>query len=71
MAMMYALLRLPNLVKRIDHAVQSKQMDEWVATSFVQFLSAKEAEKTISGILTTAAGTFSSFIQADLLRAFI
>jgi type IV secretion system protein VirD4 len=71
MAMLYAVLRLPNLVHRIDHAVQSKQLDEWVATSFVQFLSAKDAEKTISGILTTAAGTFSSFIQADLLRAFI
>ncbi len=71
MALLYALLRLPNLVKRIDHAVQSGQMNPWVATSFVQFLSAKEAEKTISGILTTAAGTFSSFIQADLLQAFI
>lgn len=71
MAMLYAIMRLPNLVKRIDYAVQSRQIDEWVATSFNQFLSAKEAEKTISGILTTAAGTFSSFIQADLLRAFL
>lgn len=71
MAMLYAVLRLPKLVQRLDHAVQSKRLDEWVATSFVQFLSAKDAEKTISGILTTAAGTFSSFIQADLLRAFI
>src|SRR6476469_4614232 len=71
MAMLYAVLRLPNLVQRIDYAVQSKRLDEWVATSFVQFLSAKEAEKTISGILTTAAGTFSSFIQIDLLRAFM
>lgn len=69
--MLYAVLRLPKLVQRLDHAVQSKRLDEWVATSFIQFLSAKDAEKTISGILTTAAGTFSSFIQADLLRAFI
>lgn len=71
MAMVYALLRLPNLAQRIDYAVQSHQMDEWVATSFNQFLSAKDAEKTISGILTTAAATFSNFIQADLLRTFI
>ena len=71
MAMVYSVLRLPNLVKRIDFAVQSRAMDEWIATSFNQFLSAKEAEKTISGILTTAAGTLSSFIQADLLSAFI
>ncbi len=71
LAMVYALLRLPNLVSRIDYAIQTKRISEWVATSFNQFLSAKEAEKTISGILTTAAGTFSSFIQADLLRVFI
>ncbi|MBN3941074.1 MAG: type IV secretory system conjugative DNA transfer family protein [Nostoc sp. NMS9] len=71
MVMLYAVLRLPKLVQRLDHAVQSKRLDEWVATSFIQFLSAKDAEKTISGILTTTAGTFSSFIQADLLRAFI
>lgn len=71
MAMVYALLRLPNLVERLDHAVQSRQLDEWIATSFNQFLSAKDAEKTISGILTTAAATFSNFIQADLLCSFI
>jgi type IV secretion system protein VirD4 len=71
MAMVYALLRLPNLVERLDHAIQSRQLDEWIATSFNQFLSAKDAEKTISGILTTAAATFSNFIQADLLRSFI
>ncbi len=71
LAMLYAILRLPNLVKRLDYAIQSRQIDEWVATSFNQFLSAKDAEKTISGILTTAAGTFSNFIQADLLRAFL
>jgi len=49
MAMLYAVLRLPKLVQRLDHAVQSKRLDEWVATSFIQFLSAKDAEKTISG----------------------
>ena len=70
-AMLYAVLRLPNLVHRLDYAVQTRQMDEWVATSFNNFLAAKDAEKTISGILTTAAATFSSFIQADLLRVFL
>lgn len=70
-AMVYAILRLPGLVKRLDYAVQQKQIDEWVATSFNQFLSSKDAEKTVAGILTTASGTFSSFIQADLLQAFM
>jgi type IV secretion system protein VirD4 len=71
MAMVYAILRLPGLAKRLDYAVQQKQIDEWIATSFNQFLSSKDAEKTVAGILTTAAGTFSSFIQADLLPAFM
>ncbi|MEA5620228.1 type IV secretory system conjugative DNA transfer family protein, partial [Cronbergia sp. UHCC 0137] len=35
MAMLYAVLRLPKLVQRLDHAVQSKRLDEWVATSFM------------------------------------
>jgi len=70
-ATVYSILRLPNLVKRVDYAVQNKQIDEWVLTSFNQLLSAKDAEKTVSGILTTASALFSSFIQADLLRAFI
>jgi type IV secretory pathway TraG/TraD family ATPase VirD4 len=70
-AMVYALLRLTNLVHRIDYAVQIGKMDEWIASSFIQFLSAKDAEKTISGILTTTAATFSGFIQQDLLGCFI
>ena len=71
MGMVYSFLRLPGLVHRIDYAVQTGAMDEWIASSFVQFLSAKDAEKTISGILTTATATFSSFIQKDLLRVFV
>lgn len=70
-ATVYSILRLPNLVKRIDYAVQNKQIDEWVLTSFNQLLSAKDAEKTVSGILTTASALFSSFMQVDLLRSFI
>jgi type IV secretory pathway TraG/TraD family ATPase VirD4 len=61
MGMVYSFLRLPGLVHRIDYAVQTGAMDEWIASSFVQFLSAKDAEKTVSGILTTATATFSSF----------
>jgi|GEM_PF-410151 len=71
MAMVYSILRLPGLVHRIDYAVQTGVMDEWIASSFIQFLSAKDSEKTISGIITTAAATFSGFIQKDLLGTFI
>lgn len=71
MGMVYTVLRLPQLVHRLDHAVQTRAIDEWVASSFIQFLSAKDAEKTISSIMATATGTFSSFIQPDVLRAFL
>ena len=46
-------------------------MDRWIASSFSQLLSSKDAEKTVAGIKATAEATYSSFIQKDLLRAFI
>jgi hypothetical protein len=61
----------PDLVGRLHHAVQSGQIDEWVASSFNQFLASKDAEKTVAGIMTNVSGTFSSFIQADILRCFL
>ncbi|WP_008319500.1 type IV secretory system conjugative DNA transfer family protein [Leptolyngbya sp. PCC 6406] len=71
MAMVYAFLQLPDLVHRLDYAVQTQRLNPWVAASFNQFLSAKGAEKTVSGIITTTAATFSSFIQRDLLPSFV
>lgn len=71
MVSVYSVLKLSNLIKRIDQAIQSGGLDEWVAPSFIQALAAKDAEKTISGIITTATATFSNFIQVDLLPAFL
>jgi len=71
MATVYAILRMDGLVKRLDYAVKEKRIDEWIATSLNQFLASKDAEKTISGIMATAASTFSAFVQADLLRCFL
>jgi type IV secretion system protein VirD4 len=71
MGMVYALLQLPDVVHRIDSAVQSGQIDPWVAASFNQLLASKDAEKTVSGIMTTTAATFSRFIQKDLLPTFM
>jgi type IV secretion system protein VirD4 len=74
LAMVYALIQLPNFVQRLERAVyrnDEKQLDRWVAASFSQLLSSKDAEKTVAGIKATAELTFSSFIQKDLLRAFI
>ncbi|HAZ46414.1 MAG TPA: TRAG family protein [Cyanobacteria bacterium UBA11369] len=76
LAMIYAIIQLPDLVKRIDHAVRRPdghplKMDRWIASSFSQLLSSKDAEKTVAGIKATAEATYSAFIQKDLLRAFI
>lgn len=71
MGMVYALLQLPEFVHRIDYAVHNGQIDPWVAASFNQLLASKDAEKTVSSIMTTTAATFSSFIQKDLLPSFI
>lgn len=67
LAMLYAIIRLPDLVDRIDYGIQSGRIDDWVAPAFNQFVAAKGAKKTVSGILTTANATFSGFIQRDLL----
>ncbi|MGK7875387.1 MAG: type IV secretory system conjugative DNA transfer family protein [Xenococcaceae cyanobacterium] len=76
LAMVYAIIQLPDLVKRIEHAVHRPdghplKMDRWIASSFSQLLSSKDAEKTVAGIKATAEATYSAFIQKDLLRAFI
>ena len=76
LAFVYAIIQLPDLVKRIDHAVHRPdghplKMDRWITSSFSQLLSSKDAEKTVAGIKATAEATYSSFIQKDLLRAFI
>jgi type IV secretory pathway TraG/TraD family ATPase VirD4 len=71
MAMVYAILQMTSLVKRIEYGVKTKRIGDWIAPTFGQFLSSKDAEKTIAGIQATAALTFANFIQADLLRTFI
>jgi type IV secretion system protein VirD4 len=76
LAMVYALIQLPNFVERLAHSVYRPnghplKMDRWIAASFSQLLSSKDAEKTVAGIKATAEATYSSFIQKDLLRAFM
>lgn len=76
LGMVYAIIQLPDLVKRIDYAVHlpdnhPQKINRWIATSFSQLLSSKNAEKTVAGIKATAEATYSAFIQKDLLRAFI
>jgi len=76
LAMVYAFIQLPDLVGRLYHAVHRpsgdpRQMNPWVAASFSQLLSSKDAEKTVAGIKASAEAIYSAFIQKDLLRSFI
>ena len=76
LAMVYAFAQLPDLVNRLDYAANRPKghplrLDPWIAPSFSQLLSSKEAEKTVAGIRATAESAYNAFIQKDLLRAFI
>jgi type IV secretion system protein VirD4 len=71
MAMVYAILKLPDLVERLSYGIERGTIDPWIASSLSQFVGSKDAEKTVAGIQTTASATFSGFIQADLLPAFM
>ncbi len=71
MATVYAIMQLPQLVKRLDYAIQRGAVSPWVAASFAQFISTKDAEKTIAGIMATTSLLFSSFINASLLQSFM
>lgn len=76
LAMVYAFIQLPDLVGRLYHAVHRpnghpRKMSRWIAASFSQLLSSKDAEKTVAGIKASAEAIYSSFIQKDLLRVFI
>jgi type IV secretion system protein VirD4 len=71
MAMVYAILKLPDLVERLSYGIERGTINPWIASSLSQFVGSKEAEKTVAGIQTTASATFSGFIQADLLPAFM
>lgn len=71
LVMAYAFIQLPNLVQRLDYAVNNNLLNPFVASSFSQLLSVKDAEKTISGILGNASGIFSGLMQLDLLPSFM
>jgi type IV secretion system protein VirD4 len=71
MAMVYAILKLPDLVERLSYGIERGTINLWIASSLSQFVGSKEAEKTVAGIQTTASATFSGFIQADFLPAFM
>ncbi|WP_013334665.1 type IV secretory system conjugative DNA transfer family protein [Gloeothece verrucosa] len=76
LAQVYAFIQLPNFVERIYHSIYRPdkhplKMNPWIAPSFSQLMSSKDAEKTVAGIKATAEMVYSAFIQRDLLRAFI
>jgi type IV secretion system protein VirD4 len=76
LGMVYALIQLPNFVERLAYSAYRPEghplkMNRWIAASFSQLLSSKDAEKTVAGIKATAEATYAAFIQKDLLRAFI
>ncbi|MBA3920213.1 MAG: type IV secretory system conjugative DNA transfer family protein [Nostocaceae cyanobacterium] len=64
--MCFAILSLPNLIKRIENA----EMNLWTRASFSQFLSVAGSPETAASIVGTALGLFTRFIIPELLSAF-
>lgn len=64
--MCFAILSLPNLIKRIENA----DINLWTRASFSQFLSVAGSPETAASIVGTALGLFTRFIIPELLSAF-
>jgi len=66
-----AILSLPNLILRLNHAIQSGSMDPWLSASFSQYLSTLAAPETTGGITASAQLMFTKFMTQELLSTLI
>lgn len=67
----YGLISTEGFVSKLEAAIQQKKVSVWVASSFRQYLKAKDSEKTIASIDTTTVGIFSGLIKRNLLSSFL
>ncbi len=67
----YGLISTEGFVSKLEAAIQQKRVSVWVASSFRQYLKAKDSEKTIASIDTTTVGIFSGLIKRNLLSSFL
>lgn len=71
LATVYSLQSVPDFTNKLDATIQEGKIPRWIAASFLQYLDAKESEKTIASIKATTANIFSGFIQRSLLPCFM
>ncbi|PMB12556.1 TRAG family protein [Fischerella thermalis CCMEE 5328] len=71
LATVYSIQSVDDFINKLYAAVQAGKVSRWVASSFQQYLKARDSEKTIASIDTTTVGIFSAFIQRSLLPSFI
>ncbi|MFB2879346.1 type IV secretory system conjugative DNA transfer family protein [Floridanema aerugineum] len=67
----YGLISSEGFISKLATAIQHHKVSVWVASSFRQYLKAKDSEKTVASIDTTTAGIFSGFIKRNLLSSFL
>lgn len=67
LAMMQAILRLPNLAARVEHTAH---LSLWNRILFDQLTAVAESERTVASIIGTATEYFSRFMTPTLLGAF-
>lgn len=66
-----AIIALPDIANRLAQAKEARIIGAWTGIPFNQAISVKDAEKTVSGIVSTASAVFRNFIKRDFVGAFI
>jgi type IV secretion system protein VirD4 len=67
----YGLISVQGFIDKLAEAILHKKVSVWVASSFRQYLKARDSEKTVASIDTTTVGIFSGFIKRNLLSSFL
>jgi len=71
LATVYCLQAINSFTDKLDATIQEGKIPRWIAASFLQYLDAKDSEKTIASIKATTANIFAGFIQKSLLPCFM
>lgn len=68
--MAQAILSMPQMVDRLEHASRNGTLSVWASRPLSQVFGVKDSEKTVAGIVGTAQGLFMRFMKRDFIGAF-
>ncbi len=68
--MAQAILSMPQMVDRLEHASRNGTLSVWASRPLSQIFGVKDSEKTVAGIVGTAQRLFMRFMKRDFIGAF-